>query len=319
MAVLINGRTAVHKDSNGTLTTIDPCYTGPQQQIVNYQNVAKSRDATNTAKTVFINGNPVCHKESYFARSYGSEAGDGGGVISKSRCGKAEFVTASENVFIEGIAAVRQGDLMVSNNRNTQPAPLRQPGVPYQGDQEKINQFPKIPYTDVKIDLIDFSFTLPPVYQNNSIYTFTVKLDGNFTLKKQGEFNILSFDPTGYQLEAKQELGQYFNGLTLLSIDNKAARIGNAIAGDFWLTYMGFEPPNKHIFSASPQKVQTMNQNGFFQIIVGECSLTLIVEQNPNSQPFIKPDNNEIVLLGENFIQAIIEFAETILILATTS
>jgi hypothetical protein len=33
-------------------------------------------------------------------------------------------------VFIEGIPAVRQGDMMISNNANTAPMPLSQPGAP---------------------------------------------------------------------------------------------------------------------------------------------------------------------------------------------
>jgi uncharacterized Zn-binding protein involved in type VI secretion len=51
--------------------------------------------------------------------------------------GKAEFITASSNVFIEGVAAVRQGDMMVSNNRNTAPMPLMQPGAVSPASLEK--------------------------------------------------------------------------------------------------------------------------------------------------------------------------------------
>lgn len=43
--------------------------------------------------------------------------------------GMAEFISSSTNVFIEGMPAVRQGDLMVSNNKNTPPMPLVQPGA----------------------------------------------------------------------------------------------------------------------------------------------------------------------------------------------
>ena len=126
MTVLINNRTAVHTKSGGQVTTQDTCYTGPDQHLVTYQNIAKSQDAENTAQTVFINGNPVCHSQSFFKRSYGSEAGNGGGINSRTCCDKAEFITASQDVFIEGITAVRQGDLMVSNKRNTRAAPLQQ-------------------------------------------------------------------------------------------------------------------------------------------------------------------------------------------------
>lgn len=127
MAVLINGKTAVHKNSNGTLVTQDICLTGPASIPVVYINVAKSSDADKTAKTVFINGNPICHKNSIFSKSKGDEGGDRKGIKSGTICGKAEFITGSPDIFIEGIAAVRQGDLMVSNNRNTLPAQLWQP------------------------------------------------------------------------------------------------------------------------------------------------------------------------------------------------
>ena len=49
MTVLINGRSAVHTGSEGTLVTQDICYTGPAKQPVTYQNIAKTKDAKNTA------------------------------------------------------------------------------------------------------------------------------------------------------------------------------------------------------------------------------------------------------------------------------
>lgn len=130
--VLINGRTAVHAGSQGTLTTVDVCLTkiGPATVPIPYTNIARSADADKTASTVFINGNPVCHKKSNFSVSTGDEPGNRLGIRSGTIKGKAEFVTGSPNVFIEGIAAVRQNDLMVSNNCNTAPMPLSQPGAP---------------------------------------------------------------------------------------------------------------------------------------------------------------------------------------------
>ncbi|MDW7757528.1 MAG: PAAR-like domain-containing protein, partial [Desulfuromonadales bacterium] len=121
--VLINGRTAVHAGSCATLTTVDVCRTqiGPAVVNIPYTNIAKSSDAANTAATVFINGHPVCTKNSCFAKSIGDEAGNRQGLHSGTIMGKADFITASPNVYIEGIAAVRNGDLMVSNNRNTAP------------------------------------------------------------------------------------------------------------------------------------------------------------------------------------------------------
>ena len=137
--VLINGRTAVHKGSQGTLTTVDVCLTPVGSSVVPipYTNIAKSADADKTACTVFINGNPVCHKKSIFSKSTGDEPGTRKGIKSGTIQGKAEFIQGSPNVFIEGIPAVRQGDLMVSNNRNTAPMPLSQPGAPRAEAKEK--------------------------------------------------------------------------------------------------------------------------------------------------------------------------------------
>jgi hypothetical protein len=128
--VLINGRSAVHRGSGGQVCTIDICETpsGKGCKPRTYGNVAKSSDAAKTASSVFVNGHPVCHKDSIFSRSSGDEAGRCGGVQSGTIKGKAEFLTGSPNVFIEGVPAARQFDLMVSNNRNTSLAPLQQPG-----------------------------------------------------------------------------------------------------------------------------------------------------------------------------------------------
>ena len=127
--VVINGRTAVHAGSGGVLTTSDVCKTPGKCRPRNYTNVAVSEDAAKTASSVFINGNPACHSQSIFSKSTGDEPGTCGGVKSGTIKQKAEFVTYSNNVFIEGFPAVRQFDLMVSNNRNTPPAPLMQPGA----------------------------------------------------------------------------------------------------------------------------------------------------------------------------------------------
>lgn len=129
--VLINGRTAVHAGSGGILTTVDVCRTKIGKPIVNiaYTNIARSADAAQTAATVLINGHPVCHQKSIFAVSTGDEPGDHLGVVSNTIKGKAEFITASSNVLIEGVPAVRQGDMMISNNGNTAPMPLMQPGA----------------------------------------------------------------------------------------------------------------------------------------------------------------------------------------------
>lgn len=129
--VLINGRTAVHAGSKGTLTTVDVCWTKVGKPVIPipYTNVARSADAAKTASTVFVNGNQVCHQKSIFSKSTGDEPGNRKGIRSGTITQKAEFVSGSANVFIEGIPAVRQGDMMVSNNANTAPMPLSQPSA----------------------------------------------------------------------------------------------------------------------------------------------------------------------------------------------
>ncbi len=127
--VVINGLTAVHAGSGGTVTSPDVCKTPRRCRPQVYTNVAKSADAVQTAGSVLINGHPACHKDATFAVSSGDEPGTCGGVASGTIKGKAEFVTYSPNVLIEGVPAARQTDLMTSNNKNTPPMPLMQPGA----------------------------------------------------------------------------------------------------------------------------------------------------------------------------------------------
>ncbi len=128
MSLLINDRSAVHQASGGVLTTTSVNYTGSKRKPVAYQNIALSKDATNTSQNICSNGYPLCHKQSYFSKSIGDEAGNGGGINSGTINGKAEFLTYSSNVFFNGIAAVRDQDKMVSNSGNTAPQPLQQGG-----------------------------------------------------------------------------------------------------------------------------------------------------------------------------------------------
>lgn len=132
-SVLINGRTAVHADSGGVLNTIDVCLTQIGNSVVPipYPNVAQSKDADKTASSVIINGNPACTKDSVFSKSKGDEPGNKKGVKSGTKGDEASFIMGSNNVFIEGVAAVRAMDMMVSNKQNTPPMPLIQPmGMP---------------------------------------------------------------------------------------------------------------------------------------------------------------------------------------------
>ncbi len=127
--IWINGRTAVHAGSNGTLNTIDVCLTRIGNSVVPipYPNVAQSKDADKTAEDVYVQGNPACHLKSTFAKSTGDQPGNRKGIVSGVIKGEATFVSSSFNHFIENQPSVRAFDLMVSNKKNTSPMPLVQP------------------------------------------------------------------------------------------------------------------------------------------------------------------------------------------------
>ncbi|MDN3384003.1 DUF4150 domain-containing protein [Pseudoalteromonas sp. APC 3358] len=128
--VLINGRTAVHQSSGGKLSTIDICLTtvGPSVIPIPYPNMAAASDVASVAGSVKINGNGAANIKSNFSKSKGDKPGNKKGIISGTNDGKAEFIMGSFNVLIEGKPAVRQGDLMISNSKNTPPMPLAQSG-----------------------------------------------------------------------------------------------------------------------------------------------------------------------------------------------
>jgi hypothetical protein len=143
--LLVNGRSSVHAGSGGTLSTIDVCNTpsGNSCPPRVYTNIAVSSDADKTATSVKVNGNPACTEDSIFSKSSGDDPGRCGGVRSGTLRAKAEVVTSASNVLMEGKGALRQFDLMVSNNQNTPPAPVQQGGgarppfLDTVGDEEK--------------------------------------------------------------------------------------------------------------------------------------------------------------------------------------
>lgn len=125
-----NGRSVVHKDSGGVSTAFpDVCKTpGPSGPVpVPYPNVARSSDTAQGSATVEVQGNPIALKDSCFSTSTGDEAGTGGGIASGTTKGKAEFVSYSLDVKVEGRGVARALDLMVHNDKNTAPTPLMQP------------------------------------------------------------------------------------------------------------------------------------------------------------------------------------------------
>ncbi len=121
--VYFNKRVAIHKDSNARVSCTDLCYAGSPVSVVAYNSMARASDAVNCSQTVFINDNAVCSSESRFSRSTGSESSHGG-IHSGTRTGEAVFLSHSSDIYIDGIPAVRAGDLMISNHMNSTLAPV---------------------------------------------------------------------------------------------------------------------------------------------------------------------------------------------------
>ncbi len=90
--------------------------------------MAAASDVASVAGSVKINGNGAANIKSNFSKSKGDKPGDKRGLMSGTNDGKAEFIMGSFNVLIEGKPAVRQGDPMISNSKNTPPMPLAQSG-----------------------------------------------------------------------------------------------------------------------------------------------------------------------------------------------
>ena len=146
----VNMLTVVHKDSSGIVMGFpDVCKTpSPAGPIpIPYPNIAMSTDTAQGSKEVNVDGNPVMLKGSVFSMSSGDEAGTaGGGVVSNTTKGKAEFQLYSFDVKFEGKNVCRLTDIMLLNklsSPNTPPFPEVQPPlvvVPSMMDEEKADE-----------------------------------------------------------------------------------------------------------------------------------------------------------------------------------
>jgi hypothetical protein len=128
--VNVNFRTVVHAGSGGIAMAFpDVCKTpSPAGPIpIPYPNIAKSGDTAQGSKKVKVDGNPIMLDGSNFSTSTGDEAGSaGGGVVSNTTKGKAEFILYSFDVKVEGKGVPRLGDMMLQNKMsspNTPPMP----------------------------------------------------------------------------------------------------------------------------------------------------------------------------------------------------
>lgn len=122
--LLINGRQAITQQSNAQLNTVSINLTGKYRTPITYPNIALSRDLRELADHVFYNQQAIATKHSYCRCSYGDDAGQHGGIKSGTVGGRAHFISASSNVFINGVPTVRNGESMTSNNGNTPPGKM---------------------------------------------------------------------------------------------------------------------------------------------------------------------------------------------------
>ncbi len=138
MGVTVNAQkmSIVHKSSNGISPAFpDVCKTpSPAGPIpIPYPNIAKSSDTAKGTKKVKVDGAEVMIEGANFSTSVGDEAGTaGGGVVSNTTKGKAEFVLWAFMVKFEGKGVCRLGDIMLHNiqgSPNTPPFPCLQAPV----------------------------------------------------------------------------------------------------------------------------------------------------------------------------------------------
>jgi len=120
--VFANNMGISHKGSGANSTVFpDVCMTpvGHSSVPIPYSNLAKSADIANGSVTVKIEGKMGAIKGCNYSKSTGDEPGSDKGISSGTITDKAEFVTYSPNVKIEGKNACRNGDIMTHNKKNT--------------------------------------------------------------------------------------------------------------------------------------------------------------------------------------------------------
>ncbi len=121
-SVFANSRGVVHKASGGTSTVFpDVCKTpSPGGPIpIPYPNVGMASNTTGGPTSVKTDGQMPMVKGSTYMMTSGDEAGTaGGGVVSNTFKGEAEFMMYSFDVKFEGKNACRLGDPMFHNKKN---------------------------------------------------------------------------------------------------------------------------------------------------------------------------------------------------------
>ncbi|BFU91456.1 MAG: hypothetical protein NTAFB01_26430 [Nitrospira sp.] len=121
-SVFANGRGVVHKSSGGMSTVFpDVCKTpSPGGPIpLPYPNIGMASNTSGGPSKVKTDGQMPMVKGAKYSMTTGDEAGNaGGGVMSSSFKGEAEFMMYSFDVKFEGKNVCRLGDPMFHNKKN---------------------------------------------------------------------------------------------------------------------------------------------------------------------------------------------------------
>ena len=120
--VFANLRCITHKGTTGVNPTFpDVCKTptpgGPVP--IPYPNIGRASDTADGPKTITVDGEMPMVKGSNYSTTTGDEAGTaGGGVVSNTTKGIAEYMLYSFDVLFEGKNVGRLGDPMFQNKKN---------------------------------------------------------------------------------------------------------------------------------------------------------------------------------------------------------
>lgn len=119
--IFVNNRGVPHQTSMGmSIVFPDICKTPTPGGLIPmpYPNIAMSAHTINGPMTVKCDGSMPMVQGAQYAISTGDEMGVGGGIISGTIKGPAEFMMYSFNVKFEGKNVCRLGDPLYHNNKN---------------------------------------------------------------------------------------------------------------------------------------------------------------------------------------------------------
>lgn len=126
VTVGVNGMSVVHKESRGVSIAPGPYFLpGPLPVVAPLPNLAESKNLQKGTKKVRCDGESVAIDGCVFSPSTLDQAARAG-VLSNKTQGKAELVTFSGDVRVEGKGVGRALDMMTHNDKNTMVAPILQ-------------------------------------------------------------------------------------------------------------------------------------------------------------------------------------------------